>query len=208
MSDSGNEDEPWQWHYKLIRQLYEKANQNEEEISKRNKALEQATATFCAQLDRLPAVLAASVERKLHTSFADAERKLEAAATIAGDRIVSRFTEANLDAERATAAYERGTKVSMRRIPGLAFACFLAGVAGVVLMMWFILPDEEKLSTMRREEARLTENIRNLIQRGGQAEVIGCTVGTTTRPCIRTDESLANGAFSRNNETFRLIYGQ
>jgi cell division septum initiation protein DivIVA len=92
MSDSSNEDEPWRWHYKLIRQLYEKANQNEQEISKRNKALEQATATFCAQLDTLPATLAASVERKLQTGFADAERKLEAAASAAGDRIVHRFT--------------------------------------------------------------------------------------------------------------------
>ena len=59
----------------------------------------------------------------------------------------------------------------------------------------------------RAEEARLERNIADLVRRGGEVEVINCTVqGGGLRPCVRTDERGYPNPLRRDSpETFRLI---
>jgi hypothetical protein len=71
----------------------------------------------------------------------------------------------------------------------------------------YLLPNEKQLQTMRAEETRLERNIADLVRRGGEVEVITCSLqGGGVRPCVRTDQRGYPNPFRRDpQETFGLI---
>jgi len=207
-----------EWHYHALQKVYETALYHDEQIDKKIAALEAATRTLENQSKALPGAVSAEVAKLVASSFKDATSKLsdgvdvlleglKAEAEAAGSRIAERFESANVNASKAAAAYERAAELTFRRVAVFALLGTACGVAAMVATAWYQLPNEKQLQAMRAEEARLERNIADLVRRGGEVEVITCTMqGGGVRPCVRTDERGNPNPFRRDpQETFRLI---
>lgn len=205
-------------HHNVLARLYDAAVVNEEAVKEQLTKLESVVSDVGKVAEGLPAFVAEKTALALQEGFGGANKRLAAGirsleaslkteVDTAGERIASKFDAANRSAEIATAAYERAVQQVFWRMalfPALGVVC--AAVVMLAIALW-ILPNRSTLAALRAEEARLEANIAELRRRGGDAEVIACTLpGGATRPCVRTDETIVRDVFRRNGpETFRLL---
>ena len=207
-----------EWHYAVLQRVYETAVYNEQEISKRNAALSDATGQLSKQAAALPSFVSAEIAKKLEASFAGADVKLAGAVErvaerlrvevdAAGAHIVARFEAANEKAKEAEAAYESAIKFSFLRVTSVALLSVLLGCSSMYAVARLVLPSEKKLEAMRIEETRLESNLASLKQRGAEIQVDDCKLPRGgVRPCVRTDESDSATAFGLPPQTYRLIH--
>lgn len=205
-------------HHNVLARLYDAAVVNEEAIKEQLAKLENVINDVEKLSELLPVFVAEKTTSALQEAFGSANRRLvsglrslesslKTEVDAAGEQIISKFDAANRSAEIATAAYERAVQQVFWRMalfPALGVVC--AAVVMLAIALW-LLPNRSTLAALQAEEARLEANIAELRRRGGDAEVITCTIpGGTTRLCVRTDETIIRDVFRRNGpETFRLL---
>jgi hypothetical protein len=197
MAENDDSEERWQWHYPRIARLYEMVEINQKNITEAITELKRTTAA-------LPTRVARDVNQELKTSFADAERQLDAAASTAGDRIVQKFEDANAKAVEATAAYQRAAEFAIWHVVAIGLFAVFCGTAAMVVTARSILPDAETVHALRMEEARLRANLEEWRRMEGANVLSHC--GPEGRRCVRTNES-AKELFGDRGETYRIVYG-
>lgn len=180
--------------------LKEAAIRNQAEISQVIQELRGLTHHFQSTAVNLPR----SVSDKVKGELTDA---VSLAVNDAADRIIKKHTAANVQAEGAERAYARAVRWSFTRIFAIGLFFFVAGIGGMVLTAWRILPDYETLTRLQREKARLEQVVAELEQRGGTAGLSFCPDNGRQRRCVRTNEMSNAEPWRRDGETYRIIYG-
>ena len=206
--DSNNNDS-LQTHYKIIQHLYEKADANERAITQSNKELAQAVSVFRAKTEALPINVAVEVNRELNAAYANLERKFDATANGAGNRIVSKFENANVQAEKAEAAYNKAVKFAIWKV---AFVATSTCAASLFIVCYFFMPE---LYSLRFEERSLTDRIEHLRRDAeefkrmeGAGLIFTCLDGVKQKRCIRTDETAFGGKpYPVGQATYRAFVG-
>lgn len=200
-------DAPWQVHYDMIGQLYEKADANESSITQVSQALQKATDALHVSTKDLPAVVSAGVKHELDTFRVNFEHKMASLADNAGDRITDKFRSANIKAEQAEAAYEVAAKFAIWKVSGIAVS---VSAIPFLIMYFLFMPDLRALRveehTLTREVERLKRDVEVFRRMEGAGWIFGCPDGNETKLCIRTDERAFKGKpHVVGNSTFRAI---
>lgn len=190
---SGSNSDP---DWSVFHTLLEKAILDQRAIERATQAMDSAAAL----LRDLPGKLVTEVSGAV-------ERKLESASQEAANKIVERFDRANVEADRACLAYERAAKFAPIRFAFLAVIVFGCGLLGMLAVAWFVLPNFQTITLLRKEQADLEATISSLAQRGGRIETSQCSLSNgALKFCIRVEESY--GAFKgEHGEEFRVPYG-
>lgn len=121
----------------------------------------------------------------------EVDRALPVAAHKAAGEIANNWTDANTHAERAAEVYKNALRWAPWRIAGMALLCTLCGVAGMIITARSVLPREDVVAALRREEVDLRANIQHLSAKGGYSTVVGCyDANNRKRLCVLVDESV------------------
>ncbi len=113
----------------------------------------------------------------------------------AADKLVKRFNDANIDAERAAIAYQAAAKFSLRRfiIPTLSMTAL--GLTAMVCVAWILMPDLAELKARREEYAQLEQRLLWLEQKGANADMSSCLLPgkkTGGRLCVKIDPNFGD----------------
>lgn len=125
---------------------------------------------------RLPGVVAGKVEGKL-----------KAATSTAASTLIERFTEANTNADLATAAYIKASRHALTRIVLIALAVTAICGMGIALMVRHVVPSYSEIQQLRYERETLMGEIRWLDQIK-KTDLIPCNYGNTSRICAKVED--------------------
>ncbi|TCZ63926.1 hypothetical protein [Roseicella aquatilis] len=211
-------------HYHILREMYDTAVVNEQQVKQQLQALREAIGSLKAGASALPAYVAGETSKAMVASFADANSqltngiatltaKLKLEADQAGNRIVSKFTDANVAAGTAKEAYEQAARLTFRRVVGLTVLLGLfsaaLGYGGMYAAARHVFPDPAEIAAMRAEKTALEANLTDLRQRGAGIQMTQCRLRNGgSRLCVRTDEAEYSGPFGDPPKTFRLTYSR
>lgn len=152
-----------QGHYDAIGALLEAAIRDQTQSQKSRASLEGAAA----ELNRAASSLPSAINKKLESS-------LEKTAIDAGDRIVARFEDANLDADRASKAYQDAVRFSFLKLAALATVLVAIAVVGIVITTRLLTPSTSELMALREEKVQLEQQIEWLTRKGGKLDLVKC----------------------------------
>lgn len=113
--------------------------------------------------------------------------KLKEATSTAADTLVARFTEANTNAELATAAYINASRHALTKIVLMALAITAICAIGIVLMVRYAAPSYSEIQQLRQERDTLIGQIRWLDQIN-KIDLIPCSYGNTSRICAKVED--------------------
>lgn len=91
-----------------------------------------------------------------------------------GDRIVARFENANLDADRASKAYQDAVRFSFLKLAALATVLVAIAVVGIVIAARFLMPSTSELMALREERVQLEQQVESLTRKGGKLDIVEC----------------------------------
>jgi hypothetical protein len=199
--------------------MHDTAVVNEQQVKQQLQALREAIGSLKVGVSALPAHVAGETSKAMVAGFADANSqltkgiaaltaKLKLEADQAGDRIVSKFLEANVAAGTAKEACERAATLTFSRVVGLTLLLGLfsaaLGYGGMYAAARQVVPDPAE---MRAEKTALEANLTGLRQRGAGIQMSQCRLRNGgSRLCVQTDETEYSGPFSDAPKTFRLTY--
>lgn len=166
-------------HAQMVYSLWKAGKQSFERADATQAQLSRTAEEFRHTTLRLPAEIARSLESKLPR-----------AAQEAAEMIASKWTDANVHADRAAAAYQTATQQARRAIYG--GAAILLGVFAAVLLivgLW-ILPKFDEVAALRVEKANLEEKINLLTKNGARANLVRCSDSQRERLCVWIDDTV------------------
>lgn len=170
----------------------EKWNQLESAVAlfEETHRLQQKTVVLLQALTKI-AERYESLEKSLPTAMSSKlEKALPSAADIASTLMVKTWIEAEKNAKRAAARYERAIKFSSLRIAGLALGCALAGAGSMIGIGMWVLPNAETVAKLKLEEEQYRSKIESMRRFGGDATISYCTdTQGRQRLCIQVEES-------------------
>ena len=135
----------------------------------------------------------------------DMRRVLKECAQEAASDISKHFTDANVVAQRAAAAYCDAEKSASWKVTLIATSLGALTIGATGILALYVLPNEKGLAALRAEEARLTANIAALEKRGARADIRQCIDQKKARTCVKID--LAAPKYGDQKE-YRIIAGQ
>jgi hypothetical protein len=168
-----------QAYARMASALFDETKRQQGEVATLIRRLGAAVGALEKSTAELPATVAHQVKGEL-----------SAAARHAATEIASNWTEANKHAELATKAYRQETIWGPRRIMLINLVAIVVGVAAMLIVARFLVPDEKYLAQLRAEQAQLEENIRRLDARGAKGHFSTCKDAKgKIRTCVQIDES-------------------
>ena len=147
--------------------------------SVRANSLNSAENSVATAAARLPGAVAREVDVSL-----------KQAAGGAADTLVKRFEDANIEAERAAAAYRDAAAFSLRRIVIQALGITAIGASAIVIAAWLAMPNLAELQARKEERDRLEQRIAWLEQHGARSDITNCEISNDrkkTRLCVKLD---------------------
>ncbi|ATD58799.1 hypothetical protein CNX70_00265 [Janthinobacterium svalbardensis] len=134
------------------------------------------------------AQLPATVAREVTLAIQEAVHEV-------ADVLVRRFDAANIDAKRASVAYQEAAKFGFWRMIAGALGVMSIFMATIVFVAWLAMPNISELQARRDEKAYLEAQITLLEKRGAKIDYTICELTKDrkkTRLCARIDPSFVD----------------
>ncbi|MGO4382127.1 hypothetical protein [Pseudoduganella sp. RAF53_2] len=157
--------------------LLEAAIRDQDAVHKAAEGLASSKRTLDAVASQLPGAVASSVDASL-------EKVLDKAAKA----LLKNLNEADANAERASAAYERAAQFAVSRIVIWALGITTIAAMTIIAVAWLFMPDLAELQARRAERDALEKRIAWLKQVEG-SDISNCILADrrSNRVCARID---------------------
>ena len=170
--------------HSVIGTLLEAAIRDQKAIHEAVEGLNSAENSVATAAARLPGAVAREVDVSLKQAVGGA-----------ADTLVKRFDDANIEAERAAAAYRDAAAFSLRRIVIPVLSITAIGASAIVIAAWLAMPNLAELQARREERDQLEQRIAWLEKYGARSDITNCEISKDrkkTRLCVKLDPNFGD----------------